>query len=131
VSVYLRHRGSLWLVRVLLVDDDPDAARLYRAVLAGAGHAVVVCHAGVDAVELAARERFDAVITDFHMPGLKGDTTLTLLRARDPQLPVILLTGEVSRELQKRALAAGAAAFLQKPCTAALLLRTLDKVARK
>jgi two-component system, NtrC family, response regulator GlrR len=119
------------VVRVLLVDDDPDAVRLYQAVLAAAGHAVVVCAAGVDAVETAARERFDAVITDFNMPGLKGDTTLTLLHARDPDLPVILLTAELEPGLQKHALTVGAAAFLRKPCEVALLLRTLEKVARK
>lgn len=119
------------VVRVLLVDDDPDAARLYRAVLAGAGHAVVVCAAGVDAVETAARERVDAVITDFNMPGLKGDPTLTRLHARDPDLPVSLLTSELDPELQKRALAVGTSAFSQKPCVPTLLLRTLDEVTRK
>jgi CheY-like chemotaxis protein len=118
-------------VRILLVDDDPAAARLYRALLAGDGHEVVALESGVEAVEAAARERFDVVVTDFNMPGIKGDVTLSLLRARLPNLPVVILTSETSPEVERRARDAGAAAYLRKPCTAELLGRTLARVVRK
>jgi two-component system response regulator HydG len=112
----------------LLVDDDPAAARLYRSLLLHAGHEVVTVDAGVDAVETVEREPFDVVISDFHMPGLKGDVTLSLLRARRPSLPVVILTNEPSPALERRARDLGAAAFLRKPCPAELLQRTLDRV---
>jgi CheY-like chemotaxis protein len=118
-------------VRILLVDDDPAATRLYRAMLVHEGHEVVTLAAGVDAVEQATRERFDVVITDFNMPGIKGDVTLSLLRARLPDLPVVILTSEPSPSLEKRARDAGAAAFLRKPCTAELLTRTVARAASK
>jgi CheY-like chemotaxis protein len=118
-------------VRVLLVDDDPAATRLYRTLLVHDGHEVVAVDAGIDAVELAARERFDLVISDFQMPGLKGDVTLSLLHARAPELPVIILTSEPSRALEKRARDLGAAAFLRKPCPPELLARTVARVARR
>ena len=50
-------------VRILLVDDDPDAARLYRSMLVKDGHEVVVLDSGIDAVEVA-KQPFDLVITD-------------------------------------------------------------------
>lgn len=118
-------------MRVLLVDDDPAATRLYRAMLAGDGHDVVVLDSGVEAVEAAGRERFDVVITDFNMPGIKGDVTLSLLRARHPDLPVVILTSESSASLERHARHAGAAGFLRKPCSAADLGRTLARLVRK
>jgi CheY-like chemotaxis protein len=118
-------------VRILLVDDDPSATRLYRTMLVNDGHEVVVHDSGVDAVEAAERERFDLVITDFNMPGIKGDVTLSLLRARLPELPVIIVTSEPSPVVEKRARDAGAAAFLRKPCGADVLARTVARVCKK
>lgn len=120
-------------MRILLVDDDPAATRLYRAILANEGHEVLVFDSGVDAVEAAEREgaRLDVVITDFNMPGIKGDVTLSLLRTRLPDLPVIILTSEPSPTVERRARDAGAAAFLRKPCSPELLSRTVARVRKK
>ena len=118
-------------MRILLVDDDPDATRLYRAMLASDGHDVVVLDSGIDAVETAERERFDLVITDFNMPGIKGDVTVSLLRVRFPELPVVVLTSEPSPTVEKRARAAGAAAFLRKPCSADVLARAVARARKK
>ena len=120
-------------MRILLVDDDPAATRLYRTMLANEGHEVLVFDSGVDAVEAAEREgaRLDLVITDFNMPGIKGDVTLSLLRARLPELPVVILTSEPSPTVERRARDAGAAAFLRKPCSAELLSRTVARVRKK
>ena len=115
-------------MRILLVDDVPDAIRLYRTLLTKDGHEVVTFDSGIDAVEATERERFDVAITDFNMPGIKGDTTLSLMRARSPQLPVVVLTSESSAQVERKARAAGAAAFLRKPCPAEVLSRTLAKL---
>jgi CheY-like chemotaxis protein len=118
-------------VRILLVDDDPSATRLYRAMLVNDGHEVVVLDSGIDAVETAAREPFDLVLTDFNMPGIKGDVTLSLLRARLPDLPVVIMTSEPSPAVEKRAREAGAAAFLRKPCSAEVLSRAIARLRKK
>jgi CheY-like chemotaxis protein len=118
-------------VRILFVDDDPDAIRLYRAMLAKEGHDVVVFDSGVDAVEAAARETFDLAIADFNMPGIKGDVTLSLLRNRSPDLPVVILTSETSPTVERRARDAGATAFLRKPCSADVLARTVARSRKK
>ena len=118
-------------MRILLVDDDPAATRLYRAVLVNAGHEVLSVDSGVDAVEVADAERLDLVITDFNMPGIKGDVTLSLLRTRLPELPVVILTSETSPTVERRARDAGAAAFLRKPCGAELLSRTVARARKR
>lgn len=99
--------------------------------LVNEGHDVSTVDSGIDAVELAAREPFDLVITDFNMPGLKGDVTLSLLRARVPDLPVVVLTSEPSPLVEKRARDAGASAFLRKPCSPDVLARTVARARKK
>ncbi len=99
--------------------------------LANDGHDVVTLDSGVDAVEAAADTPFDLVITDFNMPGIKGDVTLSLLRARLPDLPVVILTSEPSPTVERRARDAGASAFLRKPCTAEVLSRAISRLRKK
>ena len=117
-------------MRILYVDDDPEALRMYVALLGSEGHDVSAASSGVDAIDLLQRDtRFDVVLTDWEMPGLKGDTTLSLIRARWPRLPVILISSH--DDLERRARTVGAAAFVRKPCTAATLSRALGRVTRR
>jgi CheY-like chemotaxis protein len=116
-------------VRILFVDDDADSLSVYGTILAGLGHDVTGAYSGVDAIEELTRDPgFDVVVTDYEMPGLKGDTTLSLIRARWPSLPVILISGYDGLEARARDLGA---ALLHKPCPTETLLRTLTRLARK
>jgi CheY-like chemotaxis protein len=103
-------------LRVLFVDDDPAAVRLYRSYLAADGHEVVIAASGIEGVEASEREPFDVVVMDLNMPGLDGWMSMSLIRARRPKLPVVVLTGSTGRDLEQRAAKAGAAGFLSKPC---------------
>ena len=53
--------------------------------------------------------------------------SMSLIKARRPKLPVVVLTGEVGKDLEARAKTAGAAGFLTKPCQPDALIRTLVK----
>jgi CheY-like chemotaxis protein len=114
-------------LRVLFVDDDPAAARLYKSYLAAEGHEVHVADSGIEAVEATERGQFDVVVMDLNMPGLDGWMSMSLIKARRPKLPVVVLTGEVGKDLEARARTAGAAGFLTKPCQPEALIRTLVK----
>jgi CheY-like chemotaxis protein len=114
-------------LRVLFVDDDPAAARLYKSYLAAEGHEVHVADSGIEAVEATERGQFDVVVMDLNMPGLDGWMSMSLIKARRPKLPVVVLTGEVGKDLEARAKTAGAAGFLTKPCQPEALIRTLVK----
>jgi CheY-like chemotaxis protein len=117
-------------VRILFVDDDADSLRVYGTILASCGYDVTGALSGVDAIDELTRDpSFDIVVTDYDMPGIKGDTTLSLIRARWPDLPVILISSHDG--LDERARDIGAAAYLHKPCPADTLLRTLRKLSRK
>jgi len=119
--------GMAEKLRVLFVDDDPAAARLYKSYLVAEGYEVIVADSGIEAVEATERGQFDVVVMDLNMPGLDGWMSMSLIKARRPKLPVVVLTGEVGKDLESRAKTAGAAGFLTKPCQPDALMRTLKK----
>lgn len=65
------------------------------------------------------------VILDLHMPGLSGLDVLNRLRHANVNVPAIIITANTQPELRAECLAAGAAAFLQKPLDGETLSRTL------
>lgn len=69
---------------------------------------------GERALELVARGSFDAILLDYRLPRMDGAEFLEALRARDHQLPVIVLTGRGSSEVETRLREAGADAYLEK-----------------
>jgi DNA-binding NarL/FixJ family response regulator len=102
-------------LEVLVVDDDPAARRLLDQVLGAAGWRVRAAPDGVQALEAIDVARPDAVLLDVRMPGLDGFETCQRLRTRDPDLPVIFMTGLGETEHVVRGFAAGANDYVTKP----------------
>ncbi|CAN5544029.1 hypothetical protein BH10ACT7_BH10ACT7_12600 [soil metagenome] len=118
--------------RVLVVDDDPDVAMYTRTVLER--------RAGCEVRELndprlvrATVDEFrpDVVVTDIEMPGMTGLELLAMLRADQPELPVIVMTAHVSVDYALGALRSQADEFLTKPVSAALLTDTVLRLAEE
>jgi CheY-like chemotaxis protein len=84
-------------------------------VLVKAGHEVVAASDGRTAIELASQYRFDVVISDVRMPDIGGMELLERLRAEDPELPVLLVTGSPDLETAMKAVKYGAFEYLVKP----------------
>lgn len=78
--------------QILLVEDDVAVSYVFRRYLVAAGHTVFTAHNGREALQLHAQHRFDAVVTDYRMPGMNGDALLLALRERDPHLPAVLVS---------------------------------------
>jgi CheY-like chemotaxis protein len=107
--------------RILLVEDDPDAATYFREVLTGRGGYDVTHTAdpGV-ALGLATREAWDLLLTDLHLPCMTGLELLTAVRAARPALPVVMVS---ARDPALIHLPGGFPdAFLHKPVPAEHLL---------
>ncbi|WP_170162317.1 CHASE domain-containing protein [Caldimonas tepidiphila] len=104
-------------LRILLVDDNRDAAESLAALLAGDGHAVELAHDGPQALEAAARSRPDVALLDIGLPGLDGYEVARRLR-RGPEgerLRLIAITGWGQPEDRRRTRDAGFDAHLVKP----------------
>jgi CheY-like chemotaxis protein len=103
--------------RVLIADDNVDAAESLALLLRFSGHCVVVAHDGLAALRLAARERPDVVVLDIGMPGMNGYEVARSLRREDwgRALRLIAVTGWGQDEDKRRAAAAGFDTHLTKP----------------
>jgi len=118
-------------VRVLVVDDDPDARESVAAVLEQAGATVQAVESAGDAVESLEREPSDVLVSDIAMPGVDGYTLLGRARARlrGREIPAAALTAYAGSEDRGRALAAGFQAHLAKPVDPAQLVAVVAELA--
>jgi len=101
---------------ILVVDDNQEIRNFLEEVLVKlGGFQVKSVGDGLSALSLVQELKPNLVITDHHMPNLKGLELIRRLRANFPFIPVILITGESSEDLAVRALRAGATDYLSKP----------------
>lgn len=121
-------------LRVLLVDDEPDAREASRAVLEAAGATVVAAGSVVEALNELARMPFDTVVTDIAMPDLDGYTLLERMTGQGGRVastPAIALTAYAGLADQRRARVAGFARHVAKPVAPADLVTAVGAVARR
>ena len=114
------------LRKVLVVDDDPVISKSFNRVLAGKGYIVVSAENGQEALNKVAKEQYDAVFTDIRMPGMDGIEVAEQLRAKQPWIPVVIITGYGSAENEARAHAAGVSGFLHKPLSPEMIQQSVE-----
>jgi two-component system response regulator HydG len=98
-----------------LVEDEPAARAALKTLLESEGYQVDQAADGAAALERLAELPADVVITDLDMPGMNGMQLLGELRARDPGLPVIVVTSASELSLAVAAMRAGAVDYVAKP----------------
>lgn len=115
---------------ILVVDDDEDVRFVVASGLRQAGFRVVEAETGEIALEKLTSAGADAVISDISMPGLTGVEMLRMIRSRDLDLPVVLLTGRPSLETAIEAVEGGALRYLRKPAATAEIVETMNQAVR-
>ncbi len=115
---------------ILAVDDSPSIRKLVEFSLKSKGYAVVTAENGQEALEILARDRFDAVILDINMPKMDGFEFLKRFRgdADYAAIPVIMLTTEGQEEDREAALALGANDYFMKPFKPTDLIAIVEKL---
>jgi len=118
--------------RVLIVDDDPALLQaLPQALQLRMAEATVETadSAAVALDRIAARD-YDAIVTDIKMPGMDGLALLAEIRRRQPDTPILIITGHGEYDLSVRALRGGAYDFIQKPIDRDHFVATLYRAIR-
>lgn len=113
--------------KVLLVDDDLAVRDALGQTLELAGLEPVTAGSYIEAKDHVAPGFEGVVVTDIRMPGKDGFALLEYAQGVDPDLPVILLTGEGDIPMAVRGISAGAHDFLEKPCAPKDLLAVVEK----
>ena len=101
--------------KILVVDDKQMMRDSVTTTLARAGFQAVAAASGPAALEMIARHRPAAVVTDLKMPEMDGVELLRRIIDIDPQLPVVLMTAYASVDTAVEALKLGAFDYVQKP----------------
>ena len=118
--------------RILLIDNEPQVLAVLSEMLIDAGHAVTPTVGGADAVDTYAPGRFDLVVSNIGMPGVNGWEVAERVRAVDPNVPVIFVTGwGLTEKDRERCRSLGVRHWLFKPVKPSELHRTVqDALAR-
>jgi DNA-binding NtrC family response regulator len=110
---------------LLVVEDDPEMRLYLQEELQGAGFQVPAASSAMEALDVVRNGCVDVVITDLMMPGICGSELLAQVRSRDPDIPVVIITGFGSIESAVEAVKAGAYQYLPKPFRIDQLLDTV------
>jgi CheY-like chemotaxis protein len=120
-------------VLVLVVDDEPDVAELFRQQfrrdLRAQRFVMEFSVSAADALKRVAsplQETLILILSDINMPGMTGLEMLPKVRAMRPDVPIIMITAYGDPETRRKALACGATGLLTKPIDFTLLREEID-----
>lgn len=116
---------------ILLVEDERVVRRAFRALFEGEGFAVREAKDGEEGVRAFAARRPDLVVLDVMMPRMGGLPACEAIRARDPHVPILFLTGVPSETTQLRAYGVGADDYVEKDTNPDLIVAKVRAALRR
>jgi DNA-binding response OmpR family regulator len=119
-------------MRILLIEDEEKLASFIAGGLQAEGYSVDVAASGTEGVELAVTCTYDVILLDILLPKMDGTQVLERIRARNREVPVIMLTAKDSVQDKVQHFEAGADDYLTKPFSfAELLVRVRAQLRRR
>ena len=118
-------------MRILLIEDDPEASRYVTRGLREAGHVTAVVDNGADGLSMASDEDYDVLIVDRMLPSMDGLSIVQSLRQQDNQVPVLILSALGDLEDRVSGLRAGGDDYLPKPFAFEELLARVEALGRR
>ncbi len=100
---------------ILVIDDESTLRTSLGIGLGAAGYQILTAQSGEEGLRLFDRAKPDLILLDHWLPGIRGDEVLRLIREKDRDIPVIVMTAQGSIELAVNSMKLGAADFLVKP----------------
>ncbi len=102
-------------LRILVVDDDRRMARTLQDIFRVTGYEALAAYSGQEALDKVSQEEFDCILSDIRMPEVHGVDLFKAIKAKRPDLPVVLMTAYSAHDLVKEGLEEGVLAVMSKP----------------
>ena len=114
-------------IHILWVDDEIDLLKPHIVFLEKKNYIVSTCNNGADAIDKVQEENFDIVLLDENMPGISGLETLTEIKSKNANLPIIMITKSEEEYIMEDAIGNKIADYLIKPVNPNQILLSLKK----
>jgi DNA-binding NtrC family response regulator len=112
---------------ILVIEDQEDLAELYEATLKGAGYKVRIAYTGEEGIAEFQANGADVILLDMTLPEMHGAQVLHEIRATNPGVPVIIITGEASDDLRHQCELLGVQEYLSKPPDYDAMLAAIER----
>jgi CheY-like chemotaxis protein len=127
ILINTKIRISMSKISILWVDDEIDLLKPHIIFLEKKNYSVTTCTNGADAIDLIDDENFDVVFLDENMPGISGLETLTEIKSKNSNLPIIMITKSEEEYIMEDAIGNKIADYLIKPVNPNQILLSLKK----
>ena len=117
--------------KVLLVDDEQEFVETLAERMRARDMVVSTATSPIDAIDKANKESYDAIVLDLQMPEMDGLEVLKLLKEKNPDLQIILLTGHATVEKGIQAMKFGAMDLVEKPADIKILTEKIKEAQAK
>jgi CheY-like chemotaxis protein len=114
--------------QILVVDDEPAVGDAIKMMLKFYGHAVQTANGSKEALSLLEQGKFDLIITDYSMPGMKGDELAAVIKQRLPHQPIIMISAYAEMLKSSANPLTGVDFIISKPFSLADLREALARV---
>jgi DNA-binding response OmpR family regulator len=119
------------MAHVLVVDDEPEIVKMVQKIMEARGHKVSIARDGVEALEVARRERPDVMILDLNLPKVDGFEVCKQLKTdgATKHIPIVMLTAAyVTMEDADRGVHVGADEYVVKPFLREVLVHNVERL---
>lgn len=119
------------MASILVVDDDQFMRKLLREELIKEGYDIQTVEAGSVAIKKIMAQNFDVLILDIHMAGITGQETISVVKKIRSHLPIIVITGDESSEMERKIRAQGVFYYFVKPFNMKKMKEVIKAALRK
>ena len=116
------------MIKILWADDEIDLLKPHIIYLEGKGYDISSAKSGDEALDILEEKKFDLIFLDENMPGLNGLETLTIIKERYANIPVIMITKSEEESIMEEAIGSKIADYLIKPVNPNQILLAIKKI---
>ena len=113
--------------KILITDDDRSTTLLLSAIFKDC-YQVEAAHSSHETILKIHEFQPDLITLDINMPGLEGDNLLPIIHAWKPHIPVLIISGSIDPDIQKKCIDRGASGFIAKPFKRISLPEQVQKI---